>query len=98
MPTYIAILHKDPISGYSVSFPDFPGCLTQGETLDEAGRMAEEALQGHVEGMEEFGEAIPAPMSLEAAQAHEFAQGAASFIAVRIPEREGSTVRVAFTS
>ncbi len=35
---YIAYLHKDRHSDYGVSFPDFPGCITAGKTLDEASR------------------------------------------------------------
>ena len=41
---YIAYLHKDRNSDYGVSFPDFPGCITAGKTLEEAHRMAAEAL------------------------------------------------------
>lgn len=33
----------DPDGGYFVEFPDLPGCMTQGDTLDEVRRMAEEA-------------------------------------------------------
>ena len=33
---YIAYLHKDKGSDYGVSFPDFPGCITAGKTLEEA--------------------------------------------------------------
>ena len=33
----------DPDGGYVVVFPDLPGCMTQGDTLDEVRRMAEEA-------------------------------------------------------
>jgi predicted RNase H-like HicB family nuclease len=38
---YIAYLHKDRDSDFGVSFPDFPGCVTAGKTLDEARRLAE---------------------------------------------------------
>jgi predicted RNase H-like HicB family nuclease len=41
---YIAYLHKDRGSDYGVSFPDFPGCITAGKTLEEASRLAPEAL------------------------------------------------------
>ncbi len=41
---YIAYLHKDKKSDYGVSFPDFPGCITAGTSLEEARRMAAEAL------------------------------------------------------
>jgi predicted RNase H-like HicB family nuclease len=65
MAQYVALIHKDPTSDFGVSFPDFPGCVTAGVTLDEARIMAEEALAVHIEGMIEDGEVIPAPSSLE---------------------------------
>ena len=97
MASYIGIIHKDAGSDFGVSFPDFPGCVTAGSTLDEAGRMAEEALAAHVQGLLEDGEPIPEPMPLDEAQAHEFAEGAVAFIVVRAPEREERTVRVNIT-
>ena len=62
---YIALIHKDARSDYGVSFPDFPGCITAGKTLDEAKDLAQEALKGHVNLMKEMEETIPAPSSLE---------------------------------
>ena len=69
MRQYIALIHKDANSDFGVSFPDLPGCVTAGATLDEARDMAEEALALHVEGLEQDGEAIPEPSSLEAVMA-----------------------------
>jgi predicted RNase H-like HicB family nuclease len=62
---YIAYLHKDLDSDYGVSFPDFPGCVTAGRTLQEARRNAEEALELHIAGMAEDREAIPEPSTLD---------------------------------
>jgi predicted RNase H-like HicB family nuclease len=62
---YIALVHKDPDSDFGVSFPDFPGLVTAGRTLEEAKAMAEEALALHIAGMEEDGEDIPEPLSLD---------------------------------
>lgn len=62
---YIALIHKEAGSDYGVNFPDLPGCITAGSTIDEAKDMAKEALQFHIEGMLEDGEAIPMPSSLE---------------------------------
>ena len=39
----------DPDGGYVVLFPDLPGCLTQGDTLEEAISMAEDARTGWIE-------------------------------------------------
>lgn len=65
MKQYIALIHKEPGSDYGVSFPDFPGVVTAGRTLDEARAMAQEALEFHIEGLVEDGEPIPDPSSLE---------------------------------
>ncbi len=39
VPDYIAVIHKNPESDYGVSFPDFPGCVTVGSSLEEAKAM-----------------------------------------------------------
>ncbi|MGP9811540.1 type II toxin-antitoxin system HicB family antitoxin [Rhodopseudomonas sp. NSM] len=65
MVHYIALIQKDPDSDYGVSFPDLPGAISAGRTLDEARDMAAEALALHLEGMAEDGEAIPEPSTLE---------------------------------
>lgn len=65
MPSYIGLLHKDAESHFGVSFPDFPGAITSGTTLDDARVMAEEALILHIEGLAQDGEAIPEPSTVE---------------------------------
>src|SRR5271156_5207711 len=65
MGRYIALIHKEADSDYGVSFPDVPGCIAAGATLDEAREMAEQALAFHLDGLEEDGEALPEPFSLE---------------------------------
>ena len=65
MTAYIALLRKDRASDFGVEFPDFPGCVTAGRTLEEARRMAVEALQLHVEGMMADREPISEPSPLE---------------------------------
>jgi predicted RNase H-like HicB family nuclease len=65
MRHYIGLIHKDADSDFGVSFPDLPGLVTAGTTLDEARDMAEEALAFHLEGLEEDGEAVSEPSSLE---------------------------------
>jgi predicted RNase H-like HicB family nuclease len=69
MASYIGLVRKIPESDFGVNFPDFPGCITAGETLDEAYRLAAEALAFHAEGMAEDGEALPEPSSLDAVMA-----------------------------
>src|SRR5437899_973413 len=62
---YIAYLHKDRKSDFGVSFPDFPGCITAGRTLEEARRRAAEALSFHIAGMVEDGVKIPRPSTVD---------------------------------
>ncbi len=96
MRSYIGLIHKDPRSEFGVSFPDFPGCISAGATLDEARTNAEEALAFHVEGMAEDGDAIPEPSSLEQIMADPENRDA---VAVLIPLREQAarTMRVNIT-
>ena len=65
---YVSFIHRDD-AGYGVSFPDFPGCVSVGDTVDDAVRQGGEALAFHVEGLRDDGEPIPAPRSLEAIKA-----------------------------
>ncbi|MFC1801820.1 type II toxin-antitoxin system HicB family antitoxin [Patescibacteria group bacterium] len=39
--------------GYNVSFPNFPGCVTFGETFEEAQNFAKEALSLWIESLKE---------------------------------------------
>jgi len=61
MPAYFGVIHKEEKSDYGISWPDLPGCISAGSTLEELDAMAREALQLHLEGMHEDGDAIPAP-------------------------------------
>ncbi|HVT82438.1 MAG TPA: type II toxin-antitoxin system HicB family antitoxin, partial [Phycisphaerae bacterium] len=51
MRHYVALIHKEPRSDYGISFPDFPGCISAGSTVQEALAMGVEALAGHMELM-----------------------------------------------
>jgi predicted RNase H-like HicB family nuclease len=48
MITYLATVHKDNHSDYGIQFYDFQGCISAGETIEEAKIMATEALRGHI--------------------------------------------------
>ncbi|MBC7542386.1 MAG: type II toxin-antitoxin system HicB family antitoxin [Candidatus Sericytochromatia bacterium] len=93
MATYIALLRKIPESDYGVDFPDFPGCITAGLTLDEAYRMAEAALIGHTEVMAEHGDPIPQPSSLDTVMADPDNRDAIPFL-VRVSQPKGRVIRL----
>jgi predicted RNase H-like HicB family nuclease len=94
---YIAYLHKDRDSDFGVSFPDFPGCVTAGRTLEEARRMAAEALALHVEGMIEDGELVPEPSSLDAVENDPNMRGAVAVL-VGVEPAPDKTVRINITA
>src|SRR5262249_22145094 len=81
MSRYIALLHRADGDGWGISFPDFPGCVSAGDTYEETIDNGAQALRFHVEGMIEDGDAIPAPTPLEKLQADkEFAEDLAGAI------------------
>ncbi|HBT47910.1 MAG TPA: hypothetical protein DEA73_08565 [Peptococcaceae bacterium] len=45
--------------GYIASVPALPGCVTQGETKEEALAMAEDAIRGYIESLKKHGEPLP---------------------------------------
>ncbi len=59
--TYLAVLETDEAGGYSVFFPDIPGCFSCGDDILHAQKMAKEALELHICSMEEDGEELPQP-------------------------------------
>jgi predicted RNase H-like HicB family nuclease len=94
---YIAYLHKDRNSDFGVSFPDFPGCITAGKTLDEAHRMAAEALALHIAGMVEDGDPIPAPSALDDLTDDPARKDAVAFL-VHVDPHTDRTVRINITA
>ncbi len=67
----MAIVHYPAIieradNGFSVFFPDLPGCVSAGATMQEAALGAEEALSGHLAIMAQYGDSIREPSSIDA--------------------------------
>ena len=97
MANYIAVVHKDPNSDFGVSFPDFPGCITAGSTIDEAKDMAHDALSLHIKGMLEDGDSIPVPSKLEDIMDDPDYSDAAAILVVSVSEVKPRSVRVNIT-
>lgn len=53
------LLRKEPEGGYTVTVPSLPGCITFGETVDEAIQMAREAIELYVDALKAKGEEVP---------------------------------------
>lgn len=64
---YPAVFEKTN-TGYSVFFPDLPGCFTVGKTLEECYMMAKEAVSLHLWGFENDNEITPIPSTIDDVQ------------------------------
>lgn len=62
---YPAVVERGS-EGYGVFFPDLPGCVSHGATVQEAARNAEDALAGYLAVSIEHGDKVPAPSELDA--------------------------------
>lgn len=82
-------------AGYSVFFPDLPGCTSAGATVQEAARNAEEALDGHLIVSAEHGDAIADPSELDAIERDPEVDEVARIL-VRA-EKPGRSVRINVT-
>ena len=93
MTSYIALLRKQPRSDYGVDFPDFPDCITAGRSLEEARRMASEALAFHVDGMRQDDQPVPPPSSMDTIMASRHNRDAIAFL-VDLAEKSQRAVRI----
>lgn len=59
-----AIEPGDDTHAFGVVFPDCPGCISAGDTLDEAFANAKEAVEGWLECVIDDGDDIPEPLPL----------------------------------
>lgn len=60
-PVTIRPLAKEEGGGYLAEFPDLPGCIADGETVEEALHEADNALKAWLATSKEFKDAIPEP-------------------------------------
>jgi antitoxin HicB len=65
-PFRITPLSKDDGGGYLIEFPDVPGCMSDGETPEEAITNGRDALKACLKTFREFGDPIPKPSSFAA--------------------------------
>ena len=55
------VIYEKSTTGWGAYAPDLPGLGVAGKTLDEAKELIREAMEFHLEGMRQHGEAVPAP-------------------------------------
>ena len=61
---YKIFLKKEPEEGFTVFVPSLLGCITYGDTLDEAIEKAKEAIKLYIESLKAHGEEIPTEENL----------------------------------
>ena len=67
---YLVIIEKGPAS-FGAYVPDLPGCVAVGETRLKVTELIHEAIEFHLEGMQEDGLPVPEPhSSSELIEAH----------------------------
>jgi antitoxin HicB len=90
MPHYIALIHKDADSCYGVSFPDWPGVVAAGDTIDEAMQQAAEVLAFAAEDRENADgvRERPRPRTIDELRSDpEFRHDAAGAVVAAVPFR-----------
>jgi antitoxin HicB len=89
MTYYIALIHKDADSCHGVSFPDWPGVVTTGDTIDEAMQRAAEVLTFAAEDWENYDgvKGIPKPRTIDELRADPDFRDAADAVIAAVPFR-----------
>jgi len=91
MVAVIALIHGKP-GAYGISFPDFPGCVSGGASVDEALRRGRDALDFHVESMMEVGEPLPtirdiAEIKTDPEYSEDFADAVVAVVDAEVPAK-----------
>lgn len=56
---FSTIFREEPEGGYTAIVPSLPGCVSYGETLEEAQAMIQDAITGYIASLKKHKEAIP---------------------------------------
>jgi predicted RNase H-like HicB family nuclease len=93
---FIAYVRREQEGGYGVRFPDFPECLAQGKTMEEARERAGDALTRQLTAMVELGKPLPVASTLDDLADNLAMQGTVALLVSAEPPEK--TVRVNITA
>lgn len=68
---YRVLIEQDEDGVYVAEVPALPGCVSQGETREEAVANIREAIAAYLESLEEHGDPIPPPITEEVVEVQE---------------------------
>ncbi|WP_188762756.1 type II toxin-antitoxin system HicB family antitoxin [Sandarakinorhabdus glacialis] len=95
MEVHFAAIIERASDGFSVYFPDLPGCTSAGDTVQAAAANAGDALAFHLAGMTEDGDTVPEPTPLDAIE-RDIESSEIGRILVAT-ERPGKSIRLSIT-
>ena len=64
-PFTIRYLLPEEGGGYLIEFPDLPGCMSDGDTVEEAISNGQDAIEAWIDAAKQMGRDIPKPGELE---------------------------------
>jgi antitoxin HicB len=85
-PFTIRLLSEEEGGGYFIEFLDLPGCISDGETIEEAIRNGHDAVACWIAAAKELGRTIPKPGALES-QSGKWVQRVPKSIHLRLTEK-----------
>jgi predicted RNase H-like HicB family nuclease len=68
--TYRVLIEQDEDGMYVAEVPTLPGCISQGQTREEAVQNVREAIAAYLESLEAHGDPIPPPITEEVVEVH----------------------------
>lgn len=68
MPSYLAMIRAHAARGFTIEYPDLPGCSATAPTFREAQALAGTLLARHLEGLASGGLPLPEPRSMKELQ------------------------------
>ena len=84
---YVVMIRRTS-TGYSVDVPDLPGCVATGTTIEHARQMIAEAIEMHLELMQQSGDSPPIPSpSVEFTVQDDSAEELCTWVEVEEPEQ-----------
>lgn len=88
------VVHKDKDSSFGVTIPDIPGCFTTGDTLNDALKNIQEAVECHLSGVTK----TPMPSSIEKYIKHrDYKGGTWVMVDIDLSFMSGKTMRINIT-
>lgn len=62
---YTVLIEKNEDDGYTVTVPSLPGCISEGDTWDDAIANITEAIEGYLEVLDELHKPIPVEITVQ---------------------------------